>query len=44
MLAVHPALEKFVSQELKDEFKGAEARRKAHEERALASGLKPPKK
>ena len=32
-LAVMPALEKYVSGELKEEFKGAEARRKAHEER-----------
>ena len=35
MLAVCPALERYVPSELKEEFKGDEARRKAHEERAL---------
>ena len=39
MLAVHPELEKFASENLHTEFKGAEARRKAHEERKLAKGL-----
>ena len=39
MLAVHPELEKYVSAELKDEFKGAEARRKCHEESLLAKGV-----
>eukprot|EP00971_Amphidinium_carterae_P343969 6484053-Amphidinium_carterae.2 len=36
LLAVSLALEKFVSAELREEFKGAEARRKALEERGLA--------
>ena len=34
-LAVSPALERFVAEELKVEFKTQEARREAHEERAL---------
>ena len=40
MLAVHPALEKYVSAQLRDEFTGAEARRKAREERSLAASPK----
>ena len=35
ILMVCPALEKFVGNELKDEFKASESRRKAHEERQL---------
>lgn len=35
LLMVSPALERYVGGELKDEFKAAEARRKAHEERQL---------
>ena len=31
-LAVHPSLEKHISSELKDEYKGLEAKRKAREE------------
>lgn len=34
MLAVLPSLEKFVSADLKEEFEGLRARRRAHEERA----------